>query len=446
MSAKPVAVKLLSALRKAQSKAALYETPAAFFEEGEERDAFDWLKDHVATYNAFPTPTTFLNETGIQTVTTNEPVKFYQNEARKRALWQMQITPIGAMRTAMEKKDPDAVLQLCKEMLQASQELNAKREGLITLSDSMDMVEADYFEARNAIGLRGIPTPYEFLNEITDGWQNSDVITIVARPGMGKTMFLLYMAWAAWKAGYVVLFLSMEMGTIQLARRLFGMEMGIDPTFIRKGNLSSQSQREMQRQMGLVRANTTPFYWLAGNFKKTVPALRAAAYETEADIIFADASYLLKPEASKGTKFGSRRESIAEVVEEIGALCKELNRPIIQSVQFNRQATKPKKGEDEVDRSNPVAHLTLEKIGETDVVGQVSSVVFGLERGESPNQNTERYLGLLKGREGEQGWMKVNYRFRPFDMSEITNSTRFRPNEDAAAVEAPDLSYMDAAA
>jgi len=257
-------------------------------------------------------------------------------------------------------------------------------------------------------------------------------------------MFLLYCAWVAWKAGYSVLFLSMEMGVIQLARRLFGMDMGIDPTFIRKGTLSTQSEREMHRQMERMQDIETPFYWLAGNFKKTVPALRAAAYETEADIVFADASYLLKPEA-KGQKFGSRREAIAEVVEDIGGLCKEINRPIIQSVQFNRQAVKPKKGEDEEDRSDPIGHLSLEKIGETDVIGQVSSLVFGLELGDTPNQNSERYAGLLKGREGERGWMKTHYKFRPFNMGEITNSSRARPATESQ-IEAPDVSYMDAAA
>ena len=440
MAAHKTGVRLLSALRKAQSKSALYDTPIQYFEEGEELDAFTWMREYVTTYNQFPTPSTFAAETGITPIKTSEPVQYYADDARKRALWQMQISPFGALRTAMEGKSPDEFVEICRQVVAASASLNHKREGLITLSESIELVREDYGIAHNTIGLRGIPTPYEFLNEITDGWQNSDVITFVARSGRGKTMFLLYCAWVAWKAGYSVLFLSMEMGVIQLARRMFGMHMGIDPTFIRKGNLGTLAAREMHRQMDLIQEETTPFYWLAGNFKKTIPALRAAAYETEADIIFADASYLLKPDGNQ--KFGQRRELIADVIESIGGLCKELNRPIIQSVQFNRTATKPKKGDEEESRGNPIAHLSLEKIGETDVIGQVSSLVFGLEVGDSPHERTERYLGLLKGREGEAGWMKTNYRFRPFNMDEVTNSSRARVTDvDTAA--APDLSYMD---
>src|SRR5690606_23332427 len=43
-------------------------------------------------------------------------------------------------------------------------------------------------------GLSGLPTGFHKLDELTSGWQPSDLIIIAARPGMGKTAFVLSMA------------------------------------------------------------------------------------------------------------------------------------------------------------------------------------------------------------------------------------------------------------
>ena len=43
-------------------------------------------------------------------------------------------------------------------------------------------------------GLSGIPSGFSELDRVTSGWQRSDLIIIAARPGMGKTAFVLSMA------------------------------------------------------------------------------------------------------------------------------------------------------------------------------------------------------------------------------------------------------------
>lgn len=43
-------------------------------------------------------------------------------------------------------------------------------------------------------GLTGVPTGYKKLDEITVGWQLSDLIIIAGRPAMGKTSFALSLA------------------------------------------------------------------------------------------------------------------------------------------------------------------------------------------------------------------------------------------------------------
>ena len=48
--------------------------------------------------------------------------------------------------------------------------------------------------AGNTGGVTGIPTGYHKLDDLTSGWQNSDLVIIAGRPAMGKTAFALSMA------------------------------------------------------------------------------------------------------------------------------------------------------------------------------------------------------------------------------------------------------------
>ncbi len=69
-------------------------------------------------------------------------------------------------------------------------------------------------------GLSGIPSGFSALDRLTNGWQSSDLIILAARPGMGKTSFVLSVAKNAavdFKKG--VAFFSLEMSAVQLAQR-----------------------------------------------------------------------------------------------------------------------------------------------------------------------------------------------------------------------------------
>lgn len=437
--------KLLSALRKSKSKSSLYAVPDVFFDD-EEKRAFEWLKGFVEQHSSWPTARTFQRETGVDLPVVNEALSYYMENSRKGTLWNSLLDPFKEMRNHIKEKDPDEFVQLCRDIILMSGELTSGyggNRGLVTLQDSIRQVEADFEIAKATVGLRGIPTGYPFLNEATDGLQGGTLTTIVARTGVGKSNKLLKMAKAARDAGYSVLFLSMEMVVLQLARRYFGLESKLDPKLIRTARLSTAVQREMQAQLNSMADMEGPgFWWLAGNFKKSVPALRVAAMETGADLIIADAAYLLK--TSDRTKFNAKHELLGDVQDGLTDLCLALDRPLVQSVQFNRTAVKSKRSDDSDEERSPVAHLALEKIGGTDTIGHNSSLVVGITKGDPIADRYYRYGGTLKVREDDtDGWYKYNYRFRPVNMEQVGDYRDFRDQQRDQG-EAPDLSYMDA--
>ena len=95
-------------------------------------------------------------------------------------------------------------------------------------------------------GLSGIATGFEKLDKITSGWQPSDLIIIAARPGMGKTAFVLSMARnIAIDFGHPVALFSLEMSSVQLITRLISSETGLSSEKLRTGKLEKHEWEQL---------------------------------------------------------------------------------------------------------------------------------------------------------------------------------------------------------
>jgi len=73
--------------------------------------------------------------------------------------------------------------------------------------------------------LPGIPSGLVELDQITSGWQKSELIIIAARPAMGKTAFALSIARnAAVDFDKIVAIFSVDVTSIELTTRLIAIE------------------------------------------------------------------------------------------------------------------------------------------------------------------------------------------------------------------------------
>jgi replicative DNA helicase len=89
-------------------------------------------------------------------------------------------------------------------------------------------------------GLSGVPSGFMKLDRITSGWQKSDLVILAARPGMGKTAFVLALARnAAVDFKKPVALFSLEMSSVQLVMRLISGETELNSDKLRKGNLEN---------------------------------------------------------------------------------------------------------------------------------------------------------------------------------------------------------------
>jgi replicative DNA helicase len=300
-----------------------------------------------------------------------------------------------------------------------------QRQGhqVMQMDEAMGLVVQRLENTRGSGGMTGIESGWAGLDLQTGGYQNSDLISIVARMGIGKTYLLLKQAKAAHAAGYNVLFVTTEMGAEPLARRYASIEFGINPTLLKMNMVSTWNERRI-RGMFQSMAGAERFRIFSVGMNSKISAIEALCQEFYPDIVFIDGIYLLRPSA--GDSKMKRIERIAEVFDETKALNLEMERPFVVSTQLNRQAGKG--GKDG----------SLETISYTDSVGTHSSIVIAARTGPTDNPWASRWLEFLKGREGEHGKIAINFKFAPLDMGEFT------PEQAAQEQTArPDLDWMN---
>ena len=97
----------------------------------------------------------------------------------------------------------------------------------------------------------GIPSGFEFLDSLTSGFQNSELIIIGARPSIGKTALALTIAdYISVTKKIPSAFFSLEMSNMQLIHRLFSLESRVSSSKIRSGNLQLADFQKIQDAAG----------------------------------------------------------------------------------------------------------------------------------------------------------------------------------------------------
>lgn len=195
--------------------------------------------------------------------------------------------------------------------------------------------------------ITGVDTGYKRLNEMTSGWQNSDLIIIAGRPSMGKTAFVLNLARNAarrfherWKAepeehrGMLpsVGFFSLEMGADQLVNRLISTEAMIDLSKLRTGRLYEDDWPKLSNILGTLAA--LPIY-IDDSPGLKIMELRAKArrLKTERNIQLMIIDYL---QLMEGDNRENRQQEISQISRQLKLLAKELNIPVIALSQLSR--------------------------------------------------------------------------------------------------------------
>ncbi len=187
----------------------------------------------------------------------------------------------------------------------------------------------------NSTGLTGIPSGFTKLDDMTSGWQKSDLVIIAGRPAMGKTSFALSIAKnVAVDYREPVAFFSLEMNNVQLVDRLISNVCEIEGKKIMNGQLARDEWERLDKR--ITKLQGAPLY-IDDTPGMSIFELRTKARrlvrEKGVKLIMID--YLQLMNAS-GARFGNRQEEVSTISRSLKGLAKELDIPVIALSQLNR--------------------------------------------------------------------------------------------------------------
>lgn len=245
----------------------------------------------------------------------------------------------------------------------------------------------------------GLPSGFRDLDSLLGGHQKSDLAIVAARPGVGKTSFLMSIGMNIVRFGGRVAIFSMEMGRDQLLMRLIAMETGINVQKLRIGKLTAQEASRFTEAVGRMSG------WLM--FIDDTSALTPAMLRTRCrrlkaeyglDMVIVDYMQLMNGSARNR----DRTQEVAYIARSMKELAKELNVPIISAAQLNRELEHRKD-------KRPM----LSDLKESGEIEQSADVVMFIHRDELYNENTEfpnqADLIVAKHRNGPTGTVSLYF-------------------------------------
>jgi len=202
------------------------------------------------------------------------------------------------------------------------------------LTATMEQLERLYDRESDLVGTA---TGYRDLDSILLGLHPSTLSIVAARPGQGKTSFVLGLAQhIALDARRPVLVFSMEMGHLELTKRLLAAEAKVPSRKLQTGNLSEHEWLRVTQAVGRL---AEAHFFIDDNPRCTVMEMRAKARRLKArfgdlGLIVVDYLQLM---TSHNKRVESRQVEVSEISRGLKILAREMECPVVCAAQLNRQ-------------------------------------------------------------------------------------------------------------
>ena len=270
-------------------------------------------------------------------VATSANIEYHANIVAQKYLSRQIISYASVIGTKAydETYDVNEVIQEAEKTLFEITQKNMRKDYSAfgpVLGRAVKIVQAAH---SNTEGVTGISTGFYKLDDITCGWQNSDLVIIAGRPAMGKTAFALSLAKnIAIDQRKPMAFFSLEMADVQLANRLMSNVCSIEGKKLLNGQLSRDDWDRLDKNLGFM--EDAPLY-IDETEGISILELRTKARrlvrEHKIELIMIDYLQLM---TASGMKFNSRQEEVSLISRSLKGLAKELNIPVLALSQLNR--------------------------------------------------------------------------------------------------------------
>ncbi|CCZ06226.1 MULTISPECIES: replicative DNA helicase [Culturomica] len=289
------------------------------------------------------------------------------------------------------------------------------------IEDAIRGIEA---ASKRPDGISGIPSGFTALDEVTSGWQNSDLVIIAARPAMGKTAFVLSMArnMAVTYKQPIAVF-SLEMSSVQLVNRLIASETELGSEKIKNGRLSEDEWKHLHSKIKTlitapILVDDTP----ALSIFELRAKCRRLKQKYDIKVIIIDYLQLMTAGADMR---GNREQEVSMISRQLKIIAKELNIPVLALSQLNRGVEL---------RTGDAKKPMLSDLRESGAIEQDADMVLFIHRPEKYGIMTDAQGNSLKGiadiiiakhRNGAVGEIQLRFRSELTQFCDLETTSPF---------------------
>ncbi len=324
--------------------------------------------------------------------------KIVKDKALLRALSEIS-GEIGGLASSGDG-EAEEIIELAEQKVYSVRN-QKEHKGLVPIRSVLRDVYDNLGElAKNCGKVPGVPTGFPAMDTFLSGLNNSDLVLLAARPGVGKTTIALNIGVNAAKlTNKAVAVFSLEMSNEQLALRLVSSESLVDSKKLRTGVLNEQEW------MSIAHASTelskTKIY-LDDTSGITVAEMKAKCRRIgdELGLVIIDYLQLMQ----SGRRSENRQQEVSDISRSLKIMAKELNVPILCLSQLSRAP------EQRGDNKRP----RLSDLRDSGAIEQDADVVIFIYREdyyskeESSNPGETEFI-IEKNRHGEVGTVKLHF-------------------------------------
>lgn len=230
----------------------------------------------------------------------------------------------------------DKIIDEAEESILSLRDDLNRSAGPQEVKDLLGPVYADIQEiSESGSPLIGLSTGFTAIDDLTLGFQKSDLIIIAARPSMGKTAFAFNIAEnVARQTDQTVLIFSMEMSSDQVVRRFISSISNIDLQRLMRGQLADTDWQGIDKALSVLSKKKILLDDTPALSPSEVKARARRVKRESGDLAMIVVDYLqLMQVPGKGE---NRVTEISEISRSLKALAKELNIPVVAISQLNR--------------------------------------------------------------------------------------------------------------
>lgn len=378
---------------------------------GFEVQLYEELIKHCKMHGKVPAKEVFLQHVDVEDLPdVTEPPSYYAQELRDRFVSDtIRDTLLEAKTLVTDKKDPMAALAMVQQKALAMS-MGASPRAILDMREAGDKIISSYAQQLSTPEEAAIMTGWETPDSFTGGSRGGDVISIVGRPADGKSWCTMELAKHAWKVQKKrVLIVSMEMLPLICAQRMASIYTTTAFKHLMKAELPTPNFNKLKQGLTEMSHEDAPCWIIDGNLTATVEDIWTYALMLKPDAIYIDGAYLVGNANKRLDRFSRVAENCRLFKSELAT---NLSIPLCTTWQFNREAAKKAKATKGDNKAG------LEDIGFSDEVGQISSLVMAIQKGQDVTSLNHKGMDILKGRNGETGAFEINWDFRKMNFQE----------------------------